>query len=112
MSDGRGARYQGYDLLTGLEQAAALFREKYGYAPAEVVKTGGAVKVGPIVETASQAAQEQGSHIITPGAQEIMGKPPKTRAGGLLARVAAAQRHTSPSRARQLALEWANAENC
>jgi hypothetical protein len=102
--NGRGKRYQGYSITDGLERAVELFKLKYGHDPAEVIRTGGAIKVGLIIETLSQGAQEHAGHTIRPATAENMRKPPKTRAGGLLARVAAAQRQTSPARARQLAL--------
>lgn len=43
---GPGEEYQGYDLAD--EDVAALFKEKYGYPPARVIVTGGAVLAGPI----------------------------------------------------------------
>jgi len=48
----KGGEYQGYDLVDEdgkLVDAVGLFVEKYGYRPARVMVTGGAVLAGPIV---------------------------------------------------------------
>ena len=40
--------YQGYAASTSDKAARALFVAKFGRAPAEVVRTGGGVNVGPL----------------------------------------------------------------
>jgi len=44
-------RWQGYDSLTDLDTARALFEKRYGHAPVEVFRQGcGSVLAGPIGE--------------------------------------------------------------
>jgi hypothetical protein len=79
------ARYQGYSLVDGSGEpvdAGARFLAKFGYAPLEVIETGGGFLAGPILGGETRP-------------QEVP---------SLLRRVEGAQRELTPERARQLAL--------
>ena len=46
--------WQAYTLDTTEDQARALFAERHGYAPAEVVRSGSILLAGPVRESAKQ----------------------------------------------------------
>ena len=53
-----GPAYQGYWSGTSEEEVRLRFEEKYGRAPAEVIRSGGAVVAGPIRGEAECRRQE------------------------------------------------------